>query len=221
MSEILKNTSNKIRKFATDLVGNRVFDVYLKYMGIKTLTSATLVPVALLVGKDALENFIKEDSQTGGDLPVLDDPLIGNYLKLAGISTIDISLNTLVPIGVLMLIYDLYINRENQKGGSLNKHVKRVWGNRVLDLFAKYLGIKTLTSATLVPMALILGKEQLENLLKEEQTGGFLPEDLPVLDDPLLGNYLKLAGLATIQLSTDVLVPLGIVAVLHHLYKNK
>tara|TARA_B100001093_G_scaffold474401_1_gene499042 strand:- start:11 stop:673 length:663 start_codon:yes stop_codon:yes gene_type:complete len=220
MSGILKNTSNKIKKFATDLVGNRVFDVYLKYMGIKTLTSATLVPVALLVGKDALEKFMVEDSQTGGDLPVLDDPLIGNYLKLAGISTIDISLNTLVPVGVLMLIYDLYINRENQKGGSLNKHVKRVWGNRVLDLFAKYLGIKTLTSATLVPMALILGKDQLENLLKDEQTGGFLPNDLPVLDDPLLGNYLKLAGLATVQLSTDVLVPLGIVAVLYHLYKN-
>ena len=220
MSGILKNTSNKIKKFATDLVGNRVFDVYLKYMGIKTLTSATLVPVALLVGKDALEKFMVVDSQTGGDLPVLDDPLIGNYLKLAGISTIDISLNTLVPVGVLMLIYDLYINRENQKGGSLNKHVKRVWGNRVLDLFAKYLGIKTLTSATLVPMALILGKDQLENLLKDEQTGGFLPNDLPVLDDPLLGNYLKLAGLATVQLSTDLLVPLGIVAVLYHLYKN-
>lgn len=220
MSGVLKDTSNKIRKFATDLVGNRVFDLYLKYMGIKTLTSATLVPVALLVGKDAMEQFMMEDSQTGGDLPVLDDPLIGNYLKLAGISTLNISLNTLVPVGVLMLIYDLYINKENQRGGSLNKHVKRVWGNRVLDLFAKYLGIKTLTSATLVPMALILGKEQLENLLKDEQTGGFLPRDLPVLDDPLLGNYLKLAGLATVKLSTDVLVPLGIVAVLYHLYKN-
>lgn len=220
MSGVLKDTSNKIRKFATDLVGNRVFDLYLKYMGIKTLTSATLVPVALLVGKDAMEQFMIEDSQTGGDLPVLDDPLIGNYLKLAGISTLNISLNTLVPVGVLMLIYDLYINKENQRGGSLNKHVKRVWGNRVLDLFAKYLGIKTLTSATLVPMALILGKEQLENLLKDEQTGGFLPRDLPVLDDPLLGNYLKLAGLATVKLSTDVLVPLGIVAVLYHLYKN-
>ena len=53
MSEILKNTSDRIRKFATDLVGNRVFDLYLKYVGIKTLTSATLVPVALLVGRDA------------------------------------------------------------------------------------------------------------------------------------------------------------------------
>ena len=28
---VLKQTSQKIRKFATDLVGNRVFDLYLKY----------------------------------------------------------------------------------------------------------------------------------------------------------------------------------------------
>ena len=37
MSGVLKDTSNKIRKFATDLVGNRVFDLYLKYMGIKRI----------------------------------------------------------------------------------------------------------------------------------------------------------------------------------------
>jgi len=219
MSKILTETSQKIQKFAKDLVGNRVFDLYLKYMGIHTLTSATLVPVALLVGKDALENFMVQDSQVGGELPVLDDPLIGNYLKLAGISTIDISVNTLVPIGILMLIYELYVNKETQKGGSLNKHVKRVWGNRVVDLFTKYLGIKTLTSATLVPIALILGKQQLENFLKDDQSGGFLPEKIPLLDDPLLGNYLKLAGLATIKLSGDVLVPLGIIAVMYNLYK--
>ena len=220
MSGVLKQTSQKIRKFATDLVGNRVFDLYLKYMGIKTLTSATLVPVALIAGKDAMEQFLSKQSQTGGDLPVLDDPLIGNYLKLAGISTINISASTLVPIGVLMLVYDLYLNKENQRGGSLNKHVKRVWGNRVFDLFSKYLGLKTLTSATLVPIALILGKDQLENFFMEEQTGGFLPKDMPILDDPLLGNYLKLAGLATVKLSTDMLVPLGIVAVLYNLYNN-
>ena len=220
MSKILTETSQKIKKFAKDLVGNRVFDLYLKYMGIHTLTSATLVPVALLVGKDALENFMVQDSQVGGELPVLDDPLIGNYLKLAGISTIDISVNTLVPIGILMLIYELYVNKETQKGGSLNKHVKRVWGNRVVDLFTKYLGIKTLTSATLVPIALILGKQQLENFLKDDQTGGFLPDKIPLLDDPLLGNYLKLAGLATLKLSGDVLVPLGIIAVLYNLYND-
>ena len=82
------------------------------------------------------------------------------------------------------------------------------------------LGIKTLTSATLVPIALILGKQQLENFLKDDQSGGFLPDKIPLLDDPLLGNYLKLAGLATLKLSGDVLVPLGIIAVLYNLYND-
>ena len=111
----LKEASKKLYKFGSDLVGNRAFDVYLKYMGIKTLTSATLVPVALLLGKDAMEYFLTDVEQTGGamldDLPILDDPLIGNYLKLAGLSTLEISANTLVPIGVVMLIYDLYMNK--------------------------------------------------------------------------------------------------------------
>ena len=139
----LSEASKKLYKFGSDLVGNRVFDLYLKYMGIKTLTSATLVPVALLLGKDAMENFLMDVQQTGGaildDLPVLDDPLVGNYLKLAGLSTLEISAGTLVPLGVLMLVYDLYMNQENQKGGSLKKFVKRAYGNRVVELFAKYL----------------------------------------------------------------------------------
>lgn len=216
--------SKKLYKFGSDLVGNRVFDLYLKYMGIKTLTSATLVPVALLLGKDAMESFLMDVEQTGGavldDLPVLDDPLVGNYLKLAGLSTLEITTNTLVPLGVLMLVYDLYMNRENQKGGSLKKFVKRTYGNRVIDLFAKYQGLKTLTSATLVPFALILGRDALESLLKDDQQmgGALIPANLPLLDDPLLGNYLKIAGLSTLQLTPNTLVPLGVIAVLYNLY---
>ena len=220
----LNEASKKLYKFGSDLVGNRVFDLYIKYMGIKTLTSATLVPVALLLGKDAMESFLMDVEQTGGamldDLPVLDDPLVGNYLKLAGLSTLEISTNTLVPLGVVMLIYNLYMNKESQRGGSLNKFVKRTYGNRVIDLFAKYQGLKTLTSATLVPFALIMGRDALESLLKDdEQIGGSLiPNNLPLLDDPLLGNYLKIAGLSTLQLTPNTLVPLGIVAVLYNLY---
>ena len=220
----LNEASKKLYKFGSDLVGNRVFDLYLKYMGIKTLTSATLVPVALLLGKDAMESFLMDVEQTGGavldDLPVLDDPLVGNYLKLAGLSTLEITTNTLVPLGVLMLVYDLYMNRENQKGGSLKKFVKRTYGNRVIDLFAKYQGLKTLTSATLVPFALILGRDALESLLKDDQQmgGALIPANLPLLDDPLLGNYLKIAGLSTLQLTPNTLVPLGVIAVLYNLY---
>ena len=204
----------QLRQFAESLVGNRVLDLYLKYIGITTLTSTTLVPVALIAGKGAMEKFLKGRKQSGGaKLPVLDDPLIGNYLKLAGLSTINITLDTLIPLGTLMLVYNLYVHGERQSGGAMNKHVKRVWGNRVLDLFLKYNGIKTLTSATLVPFALIKGKDMLEDVLKGKQQGGALiPKNIPMLDDPLIGNYLKLAGLSAASITLDTLVPLGIVA---------
>ena len=115
-------------------------------------------------------------------LPVLDDPLVGNYLKLAGLSTVNVTMNTLVPLGTLMLVYHLFTKKETQTGGNLTKYVKRVYGNRVLDIFLKYQGIKMLTSTTLVPFALILGKDALENVLKNpgNQKGGFVPDDLPV-----------------------------------------
>ena len=89
---------------------------------------------------------------------------------LAGLSAVNITLDTLVPLGTLMFVYDLYINKENQNGGVLNKHVKRVWGNRVLDLFLKYNGIKTLTTATLVPLLLLKEKMLLNKSLKINKT---------------------------------------------------
>lgn len=214
----------KLRNFAESLVGNRVLDIYLKYIGIKALTSATLVPVALIAGKNAMEKFLKTQKQKGGasKLPVLDDPLIGSYLKLAGLASINITMDTLVPLGTLMFIYNMYINGESQNGGGMNKYVKRIWGNRVLDLFMKYNGIKTLTAATLVPFALIKGKDMLEDVLKGGQNGGALiPGNIPVVDDPLLGNYLKLAGLSAVSLTLDTLVPLGIIATLYNIYEQK
>ena len=61
----------------------------------------------------------------------------------------------------------------------------------------------------------------LENVLQnnDKQTGGgVLPDDLPVIDDPLLGNYLKLMGLSTLTLAPNTLVPLGLLAVLYDVY---
>jgi len=219
----MSNINKRLYNFATALVGNRVFDLYLKYMGIKTLTTATLVPIALIMGKNEMDKFLQTTKQKGGgkNLPVLDDPLIGNYLKLAGLSTINFSLNTLVPLGTLMLIYELYIHKESQTGGNLTKHMKRIYGNRVLDLFLKYKGIKILTSSTLVPFALIFGKDILENVLSGKQVGGAIPDDLPFLDDPLLGNYLKITGLSTMSLTLDTLVPLSILGVLYHVYMSQ
>jgi hypothetical protein len=238
---IIHKVSNKLYDFASDLVGNRVLDLYLKYNGIKMLNTATLVPIALILGKNAFENIVME--QRGGnlkipdDLPVIDDPLVGSYFKLAGIPALAaITPQTLVPLGVLMLLYNLYETGQlgifsddlsssftgRQSGGSeLMKYIKNLWGNRVLDLFVKYQGLKTLTSATLVPFALLLGRDALEEVLSNKQRGGSrltIPDDMPVLDDPLVGNYLKLAGIGSLSIAPNTLIPLGLAALLYHIY---
>ena len=125
-----------VKEFLKNILGNRVLDIYLKYLGIKTLTTASLVPFGLILGKDLAEKLIV---QTGGDIlsvkiPFIDHPLIGNYLKLAGILTASLTTSTLVPLGILMVIHNLYNSRQtggrvslpseyfkpqkNQKGGS-------------------------------------------------------------------------------------------------------
>ena len=100
-----------------NVVDNRVLEVYLKYMGIKTLTSATLVPLGLIAGKDifadAVNFIISSDKQKGGNflenkIPVLDHELIGNYLKIAGLAVVNLSYSTLIPLGIAMAIYNMY-----------------------------------------------------------------------------------------------------------------
>jgi len=120
ISDKIKNMS--IKKFTKGFVSNRVLDLYLKYMGITMLTTSTLVPLALIMGTTYFEDavsYIKDSDQVGGKflenkIPVLDNDLIGNYLKLSGLTLLNVSPTTLVPLGILMYIYTMY---ENQQGG--------------------------------------------------------------------------------------------------------
>lgn len=111
-----------VKTFLKKILGNRVLDLYLKYGGIKTLTTATLVPMALILGKQTLESMM--NNQVGGgtkipkNIPILDDPLVGSYLKLMGLSVLNLKLNTLVPLGVVMIAYDLFFKNNQNGGGS-------------------------------------------------------------------------------------------------------
>ena len=119
----------KISSFIKKISDNRVLDLYLKYVGVTTLTTGTLVPLALIMGRDVFKwvvnnivNEKKTKQQKGGailknKIPVLDDALIGNYLKIAGLTAMSLSPATLVPVGILMVMYDLYY--KNQTGGSM------------------------------------------------------------------------------------------------------
>ena len=254
MTELQTSISSKLYNFASGLVGNRVFDIYLKFMGITTLTSTTLVPVALILGQSAFRKYIrstKNREQFGGKttIPVLDAPGISTYLKLIGLYNLNFAPHTLVPLGVIMSLYEMYKDKI-QLGGSIDDNnmfydfSSKIVGNRVVDLFLKYKGITTLNAYTLVPVALILGKQvfqdylndkrsirqapssiqaQLDNFNSSEniainQRGGKI--DLPFVDDPLIGDYLKVVGLYHLPLTTGTLIPLGVLMLIYQLYQK-
>ena len=74
------NVSAKLYNFVATLVGNRVFDLCLKYIGIKLRQPRTRTGCSFswqgCYGRIFKDNLL----QQGGvkNLPVLDDPLIGN-----------------------------------------------------------------------------------------------------------------------------------------------
>ena len=114
-----KNVTDFLRK----ILGNRVFDIYLKYLGITALTTSTLVPLGLVLSADYADKIMKKKPLgkfTKDYLPILDNSLVGNYLKIAGLSLLSLTPGTLLPLGVIMVIYDLAMkNLVKQKGGRL------------------------------------------------------------------------------------------------------
>ena len=228
-----QDISEKLYSFGSSLVGNRVFDLYLKFKGITTLTQVTLVPLALILGQQAFRKYLKgqvKGDQRGGDIdiPIVDSKGIGTYLKLAGLYHLPLTTGTLVPLGVLMALYEMYRTQQQKGGGpptlsGFRKFAESLVGNRVLDLYLKYKGITTLTPYTLVPIALILGHDFFKRFVnaqrKGRQFGGKVK--LPFVDDPLVGNYLKLAGLYHLPMTAGTLVPLGVIMVLYQLYQGQ
>lgn len=132
-----KPIKDKIYDFVGQFVDNRVLDVYLKYLGIATLTPATLVPIALIFGQqsfeDVVKHFKKKREQSGGkrNVPIIDNHVVGPYLKIAGLTALSLSLDTLVPLGLVMAIWHAVQSHEKKKeksgveqsGGGIGKFI--------------------------------------------------------------------------------------------------
>ena len=90
-----------------------------------------VVPMALILGKDYMENLIKGQNEVQilfqKIFRYLDNPALGSYLKLVGLSTMKVSLNTLVPLGVIMIAHDLYTSssENTEKRGSSRAQNKK------------------------------------------------------------------------------------------------
>ena len=113
-----------VTQFLKKILGNRVFDLYLKYLGIASLTTSTLVPFGLVLSAEYADKIIKKKSLGKFDksrIPILDNSMIGNYLKIVGLSLLELTPATLLPLGVIMIIYELGIkNLIKQTGGRLS-----------------------------------------------------------------------------------------------------
>jgi len=127
-----------VKRFVRRIMNNRVFDLYLKYLGITVLTPNTLVPIALIMGVQTFHKVVQdmkrndEAIQRGGKglldikIPVIDDKIIGNGLKLAGVYGLStISPYTLIPVGVLMLIYEKMKSDDRSRSRSRSKSRSR------------------------------------------------------------------------------------------------
>lgn len=123
LSSALDYTEKESMNFLKKLTNNRVLDLYLKYMGITLISPAALVPFGLLLGRDFFEYSVNKLSQVGGripkipsNLPIVDDELFGFYLKMLGLGSLsNISPITLIPLGIVMYLYDNFV--VNQVGG--------------------------------------------------------------------------------------------------------
>lgn len=130
-----------INDLVSKIVSNRVLDLYLKYLGVTMLNSATLVPFALIMGKEYFEKYLgprlERDQKGGGEplprvVPFIDHPYIGTFLKLAGIPLVGLTTNTLVPLGILMIVYEMVkqlsdgsSKGSSKKGGRLSLRRRR------------------------------------------------------------------------------------------------
>uniref|UniRef100_A0A6C0B570 Uncharacterized protein n=1 Tax=viral metagenome TaxID=1070528 RepID=A0A6C0B570_9ZZZZ len=103
------------------------------------------------------------------------------------------------------------------RGKNVTDFLKKILGNRVFDLYLKYLGITSLTTSTLVPFGLVLSAEYADKIIKKKKVGKFTKDRLPIIDNSLVGNYLKIAGLSLLELTPATLLPLGVIMVIYEL----
>lgn len=156
-----------------------LIEKFMGMFGIYELTALTLVPFAFLLGRDVFENVIKglekgegvvapaKAVQKGGSTSWMDIPILDTFLKIQG--NINITPATLVPLGILMVVY--YVIRgkkpENVQKGGMN--MPGFLTNPSLKKYMDMMGISALNQQTLLPFALIISKELFDKYVMQNE----------------------------------------------------
>jgi len=151
--------------------------------GSKNLTTSTKLPFKTILGG----NINNKKSCSGGykvggaPIPLLDNVVLGTYLKLKGISTL--TPETLIPLGILMYLYN---EHGDLVDASLDKLKGFIGGKRrtggllpllndpLLGAYLKSKAIKKLTPKTLVPFALIMGVDEMSRYMNRKKGGYYI-----------------------------------------------
>jgi len=128
---------------------------------------------------------------------ILKNPVLNAYLKLNMITNADPS--TLIPIGILIVLYEEFFKEDIQKGGSFLK------SNNIRNLSIQNKLPKSLNISTKLPLSTLLPNQS-------TQTGG----KINILNDPLLQKYLNLIQIS--KLTPGQLLPLGLLMYLYNKY---
>jgi len=161
-----KDAGSILYSYANKLVNNRVLDLYLKALGITTLTPTTLVPVALVMGATTFSDTVSDilglekratkskksrsrsRSRSKKDemhIPILDDSVFGTYTKYAG-AAVQLALSpfTLIPIGLAVALYEIYTYTPDQTGKGSSWILSQTSGGPINspNIWANYLSSK-------------------------------------------------------------------------------
>ena len=119
------DASKQIRQFVSKVLdSNSDLTNYLNLLGYQTLSPDTLFPVALIFGKPAFDKcvkYLKKQIDKNDKVPVIDAKLIDQYIDKSDVISMNISINTLVPVSFLMSIQKTYSNKVEQHGGNINR----------------------------------------------------------------------------------------------------
>ncbi len=217
--DIKEKIHKKLYTFSINLVGKHAIDLYMSKRKINILETNTRIPLILLSGKRLFlkyiksRNFFKNISNT-----VVFEPLIYNYLKLGGFRQEKISYKTNVPIGIIKLIYFMYINNIDSENGYLDKFIKRYIGYEIPLIFKNINRIDNLKTSTLIPIALITNKKELYRFFFLNKDSRVLYINYKFIKDPLLNEYFNFINMYNKKVYLSTLVPLGLLLVLYHLY---
>ena len=107
----LTQKDGELTKYIKSSWDKDIITLFKKHHNIKKLTTLKLVPLAIIMDKNILINYLENGQDikmTKSKLKFISDPMLTNYFKLIGLKKNNIYISTLVPLGILVVLYHLY-----------------------------------------------------------------------------------------------------------------